>query len=83
MWINHNFLKGNEEILPSYRSVRIVQIPDRLFRVLTKSGLLNRFLFYLFLKLSRTLKDVMPVSFRSELFTSYMFTTFKQRHLLP
>ena len=28
-------------------------------------------------------KDAMPVSFRSELFTSYIFTIFKQRNLLP
>jgi len=30
-----------------------------------------------------SLKDAMPVSFRSELFTSYSLTTFKQRNLLP
>jgi len=28
-------------------------------------------------------KDAMPVSFRSELFTSYIVTIFKQRNLLP
>ena len=29
------------------------------------------------------LKDAMSVSFRSELFTSYILTIFKQRNLLP
>jgi len=28
-------------------------------------------------------KDAMPVSFRSELFTSYILTIFKQWNLLP
>jgi len=30
-----------------------------------------------------TIKDAMPVSFRSILFTSYILTIFKQRNLLP
>ena len=30
-----------------------------------------------------TLKDAMSVSFRSELFTSYILTIFKQRNILP
>jgi len=29
------------------------------------------------------IKDAMPVSFRSKLFTSYIVTIFKQRNLLP
>jgi len=33
--------------------------------------------------LQLNLKDAMPVSFRSELFTSYILTIFKQRNLLP
>jgi len=33
--------------------------------------------------LERLLKDAMPVSYRSELFTSYILTIFKQRNVLP
>jgi len=32
---------------------------------------------------NRSLKDAMPVSFRSDLFTTYILTTFKQRNPLP
>jgi len=43
--------------------------------------------FYLFVvfikKWSCVLKDAMPVSFRSELFTSYILTIFKQWNLRP
>jgi len=31
----------------------------------------------------KQLKDAMPVSFKSELFTSFILTIFKQRNLLP
>ena len=31
----------------------------------------------------KKVKDAMPVSFRSELFTSYILTIFKQRNILP
>ena len=35
------------------------------------------------LHLDKMFKDAMPVSFRSELFTSYILTTFKQGNILP
>jgi len=35
------------------------------------------------LYISDSVKDAMPVSFRSELFISYIFTIFKQWNLLP
>jgi len=41
---------------------RVMQIRDRLFRVLTKSGLLNRFIFNLFLRLSRTLNEISEIN---------------------
>jgi len=34
------------------------------------------------MKLLKTVKDASPVSFMSELFTSYILTIFKQRNLL-
>ena len=39
--------------------------------------------FYLVTFLYQTVKDARSVSFRSELFTSYILTIFKQRNLLP
>ena len=38
---------------------------------------------YYFRKRATNVKDAMPVSFRSELSTSYILTIFKQRNLLP
>jgi len=38
---------------------------------------------YYFRKRATNVKDAMPVSFSSELFTSYILTIFKQRNLLP
>jgi len=42
---------------------RVMQIPDRLSHFVTKIGLLNRFIFYLFLRLSQTFDKISEINF--------------------
>jgi len=49
---------------------RVMQIPDRLSRVLTKSGLLNQFIFYLFWRLSEILDLISEINEHTKFRTS-------------
>ena len=64
--------------------MRLVLLNDLFINQVTKHLSLTRCFIFVSLKLrSKSIKDDMPVSFRSEVITSYILTIFKQRNLLP
>jgi len=59
---------------------RVMQIPDRLSRVLTKCGLLNRFIFYVFIRLLRTLHWISEINENPKLMKTHSFERQMWRH---